>query len=197
SADGRFVAFAAWARNLAPGDTNGFGDVFVHDRGTGVTERLSVDGAGTEANDTIHQPAISADGRFVAFVSAATNLVPGDTNGLSDVFVHDRRTRRTERVSVDSAGTQADGASASPALSADGRFVAFSSSATNLVPGDTNGQADVFVHDRRTGTTERVSVDSAGTGANGWSERPSISADGRFVAFCSYATNLVPRDTNG
>ena len=261
SADGRFVAFAAWARNLAPGDTNGFGDVFVHDRGTGTTERLSADRTGTEANDTIHQPAISgdghvvafvsaatnlvpgdtngqadvfvhdrpsgttervsvnsdgaegdgsserptlsADGRYVAFSSSATNLVPGDTNGQSDVFVHDRQTRLTERVSVDSAGIQGNAASfvgpndhGAP-LSADGRFVAFTSAATNLVPGDTNGQSDVFVHDRRTGTTERVSVDSAGTEANGWSERPSISTDGRFVAFCSYATNLVPRDTNG
>ena len=197
SADGRFVAFAAWARNLAPGDTNGFGDVFVHDRGTGTTERLSVDRTGTEANDTIHQPAISGDGHVVAFVSAATNLVPGDTNGQADVFVHDRPSGTTERVSVNSAGAEGDGSSERPTLSADGRYVAFSSSATNLVPGDTNGQSDVFVHDRRTGTTERVSVDSAGTEANGWSERPSISADGRFVAFCSYATNLVPRDTNG
>ncbi len=197
SADGRFVAFAAWARNLAPGDTNGFGDVFVHDRGTGVTERLSVDGAGTEANDTIHQPAISADGRFVAFVSAATNLVPGDTNGQSDVFVHDRQTRTTERVSVASAGIEGHGWSDRPAISANGRFVAFVSAAPDLVPGDTNGRSDVFVHDRQTGTTERVSVDSAGTQADGDSDSPALSADGRFVAFVSVATNLVPGDTNG
>jgi Tol biopolymer transport system component len=197
SADGRFVAFAAWARNLAPGDTNGFGDVFVRDRGAGVTERLSVDGAGTEANDTIHQPALSADGRFVAFVSAATNLVPGDTNGQSDVFVHDRRTRTTERVSVASAGSEGSGWSDRPAISADGRFVAFVSAAPDLVPGDTNGRADVFVHDRQTRTTERVNVDSAGTQADGESESPALSADGRFVAFVSAATNLVPGDTNG
>jgi Tol biopolymer transport system component len=197
SADGRFVAFAAWARNLASGDTNGFGDVFVHDRGAGVTERLSVDGAGTEANDTIHQPAISADGRFVAFVSAATNLVPGDTNGQSDVFVHDRRTRTTERVSVSSAGSEGPGWSDRPAISADGRFVAFVSAAPDLVAGDTNGRADVFVHDRQTRTTERVNVDSAGTQADGESESPALSADGRFVAFVSAATNLVAGDTNG
>src|SRR5438309_280140 len=197
SADGRFVVFAACARNLAPGDTNGFGDVFVHDRGTGVTERLSVDGAGTEANDTIHQPAISADGRLVAFVSAATNLVPGDTNGQSDVFVHDRRTRTTERVSVDCAGTQADRESDPPAISADGRLVAFVCPATNLVPGDTNGQSDVFVHDRQTRATERVSVDSAGTEADGGSDRPAIIAGGRFVACGTVATNLVPGATNG
>src|SRR5438067_11090755 len=111
-----------------------------------TTERVSVDSAGNEQigpppDGPTPPPSISADGRFVAFDSRATNLVPGDTNGRSDVFVHDRQTRRTERVSVDSAGTQADAESASPALSADGRFVAFSSSATNLVPGDTNGQA--------------------------------------------------------
>jgi len=203
SADGRYVAFSSSATNLVPGDTNGQSDVFVHDRQTRLTERVSVDSAGIQGNAASfvgpndHGVPLSADGRFVAFTSAATNLVPGDSNEVGDVFVHDRQTRLTERVSVDSAGNQADGESASPSMSADGRFVAFSSSATNLVPGDTNGQSDVFVHDRRTGTTERVSVDSAGTEANGWSERPSISADGRFVAFCSYATNLVPRDTNG
>ena len=195
--DGRFVAFAAWARNLAPGDTNGFGDVFVHDRRTSITERVSVDGAGNEANDTIHQPAISADGHFVVFVSAATNLVPGDTNERDDVFVHDRLTRTTERVSVDSAGSQADGGSSSPAISADGRFVAFVSFATNLVPGDSNGRGDVFVRDRLTQTTERVSVDSAGNEANRGSDGPSISANGRFVVFWSDATNLVRGDTNG
>jgi Tol biopolymer transport system component len=197
SADGRFVAFAAWARNLASGDTNGFGDVFVHDRGTGVTERLSVDGAGTEANDTIHQPAISGDGRFVAFVSAATNLVPGDTNAQSDVFVHDRQTRTTERASVSSAGIEGRGWSDRPAISADGRFVAFVSAAPDLVPGDTNGRANVFVHDRQTRTTERVSTGGAGTQADGESDSPAISADGRFVAFVSAATNLVPGDTSG
>src|SRR5205814_1700648 len=139
------------ATNLVPGDTNGQSDVFVHDRQTRLTERVSVDSAGNQADGESASPALSADGRYVAFSSSATNLVPGDTNGQSDVFVHDRQTRITERVSVDSAGNQADGESASPALSADGRYVAFSSSATNLVPGDTNGQSDVFVHDRRTG----------------------------------------------
>jgi Tol biopolymer transport system component len=96
SADGRFVAFAAWARNLASGDTNGFGDVFVHDRAPGTTERLSVDRTGTEANDTIHQPVISGDGHVVAFVSAATNLVPWDTNSVTDVFVRDRSSASSE-----------------------------------------------------------------------------------------------------
>src|SRR5437867_824550 len=163
----------------------------------GTTERVSVDSAGTQGNSFSLDPSISADGRFVAFSSLATNLVPGDTNGAFDVFVHDRLTGTTERVSVDSAGTQGHGNSSEPSISADGRFVAFSSVATNRVPGDTNAAFDVFVHDRLTGTTERVSVASAGTQGNGSSLDPSISADGRFVAFSSVATNLVPGDTNG
>src|SRR5205823_5466864 len=199
SADGRFVAFPSEATNLVPGDTNGVTDVFVRDRRTGTTERVSVSSAGAEANGTSFTPAISADGRFVAFSSDATNLVGRDTNGAVDVFVNDRMTGMTERVSVDSTGAQANAASIEqfcPALSGDGRFVAFESDATNLVPGDTNGVADVFVHDRLTATTERVSVDSAGAQANDKSDFPAISADGSVVAFVSTASNLVPDDTN-
>jgi Tol biopolymer transport system component len=198
SADGRFVVFYSDATNLVPGDTNGAADVFVHDRETRATERVSVDSAGTQGNGNVFGPSISGDGRFVVFYSDATNLVPGDTNGAADVFVHDRETRTTERVSVNSAGTEGNGHSVRPALSADGRFVAFDSGATNLAPGDTGGQVDVFVHDRQTRTTERVSVDSAGTQGNESSiGPPALSADGRFVAFASLATNLVPGDSNG
>src|SRR5207249_1385057 len=114
----------------------------------GTTERVSVDSTGTEGNSASTHPSISADGRFVAFASDATNLVPGDTNGFQDVFVHDRLTGTTERVSVDSAGTQGNSVSLEPSISADGRLVAFRSFASNLVPGDTNGVKDVFVHDR-------------------------------------------------
>src|SRR5438132_985845 len=190
SADGRFVAFDSAATDLVAGDTNGASDVFVHDRQTGTTERVSVASDGAQGNDSSSRgsPALSADGRFVAFDSDATNLVAGDTNGTTDVFVHDRQTGTTERVSVASGGgTQGNGKSggffAFPALSADGRFVAFQSDATNLVAGDTNGTTDVFVHDRQTGTTERVSVASAGSQGNGSSAGPVLSADGRFVAF--------------
>ena len=202
SADGRFVAFVSFATNLVASDTNGATDVFVHDRQTGTTERVSVASDGTEGNAASAGAALSADGRFVAFHSAATNLVAGDTNGTNDVFVHDRQTGITERVSVASDGTQGNKASSYPALSADGRFVAFDSDATNLVAGDTNGTTDVFVHDRQTGTTERVSVASGGgTQGNGKSGGffafPALSADGRFVAFQSDATNLVAGDTNG
>src|SRR5207245_298074 len=197
SADGRFVAFTSVATNLVAGDANGVSDVFVHDRQAGTTERVSVDSAGSEGNGASTGVALSADGRFVAFTSVATNLVAGDTNGAADVFVHDRQTGTTERGSVDSAGSEGNGASTGVALSADGRFVAFTSAATNLVAGDTNGVTDVFVHDRQTGTTERVSVDSAGIEGNGASAGVALSADGRFVAFTSVATNLVAGDTNG
>src|SRR5438445_496038 len=194
SADGRFVAFDSAATDLVAGDTNGVSDVFVHDRQTGTTERVSVASDGTQGNDASFYSALSADGRFVAFDSDATNLVAGDTNGTTDVFVHDRQTGTTERVSVASGGgTQGNGKSggffAFPALSADGRFVAFQSDAPNLVAGDTNGTTDVFVHDRQTGTTERVSVASGGSQGNGCSAGPVLSADGRFVAFHRPATN--------
>src|SRR5438094_720699 len=171
--------------------------------GAQTTVRVSVASDGTEGNDVSLGSALSADGRFVAFDSAATDLVAGDTNGVSDVFVHDRQTGTTERVSVASDGAQGNGSSGlvtfafPPALSADGRFVAFVSFATNLVASDTNGATDVFVHDRQTGTTERVSVASDGAEGNAASAGPTLSADGRFVAFHSAATNLVPGDTNG
>jgi Tol biopolymer transport system component len=180
-----------------PGDTNNNSDIFVHDRKTGTTERVSVDSAGNQGNSFSEGASVSRDGRFVAFTSVASNLVPGDTNGRSDIFIHDRKTGTTERVSVDSAGNQGNTSSFQPSISRDGRFVAFRSLASNLVPGDTNNNSDIFVHDRKTGITERVSVDSAGNQANDSSSEPSISRDGRFVAFQSFDSNLVPGDTNG
>jgi Tol biopolymer transport system component len=206
SADGRYVVFESDASNLVRGDTNGAEDVFVHDRNTGRTTRLSVDRHGRQANGGSWFPSISADGRYVAFSSLASNLVRGDTNRLSDIFVRDLATRRITRVSVDSRGGQArckgeSCESTSPVLSAHGRYIAFQSSTTNLVPHDTNRLGDVFVHDRRTGKTSRVSVRSDGKQAGGdrtntGSNAPAISADGRFVAFHSLDTNLVTGDTN-
>ncbi|MBC7334918.1 MAG: PD40 domain-containing protein, partial [Clostridia bacterium] len=196
SASGRFAAFTSWATNLVENDTNGTGDVFVYDLQTSSIERVSVSSAGTEGNGFSRGSAISADGRYVAFVSSATNLVPGDTNAVSDVFVRDRWLGTTERVSVASDGTEGNGASSSPAISADGRYVAFSSEASNLVAGDTNGQSDVFVHDRLTGQTWRVSVSSGGTEANAASYCYAISADGDKVLFASDANNLDINDTN-
>src|SRR5262249_7695203 len=138
-------------------DTNDAEDVFVHDRQTGTTERMSVDEVGGEEGNGSTPPALSADGRFVAFVSDGANLVAGDTNSATDVFVHDRQTGTTERVSVDSAGGQADNISFfGVALSADGRSVAFASVASNLVAGDTNGFGDVFVHSLAVDTTPPI-----------------------------------------
>ena len=196
SANGRFVAFESKASNLVPGDTNNTYDIFVRDLSTNSTTLVSVDSAGNQGNEASLAASISADGRFVAFRSFATNLVPGDTNNLSDIFVRDLLTNTTTRVSVDSAGNQQNDRSFTPSISGDGRFVTFSSFASNLVSGDTNNNEDIFVRDLLTNTTTLVSVSSSGDRANDYSEFPSISANGRFVAFRSFATNLVPGDTN-
>ncbi len=212
SRDGRFIVFTSDASNLVDADTNSVSDVFVRDRQTGQTTRVSVASDGTEGNGASATASISADGRFVAFTSKASNLVPDDTNDSYDIFLRDTCggdaagcAATTVRVSVASDGTGANLASRGPSISADGRFVAFWSSASNLVAGDTNGTDDVFVHDTCFGTaagctpaTERVSVASDGTEAVfGGSDNSSISADGRFVAFKSNASNLVAGDTNG
>ena len=247
SSDGRFVAFASEAGNLVPGDTNGASDVFVRDRLTGITTRIS-GGSGPSG-----APSISGDGRIVAFVSRAPDLVPGDRNGRGiDVYVHDRVTGRTRRltpaaglyqsfdpsvcaegrhvafsaervqpgeepgdlveagprrvyaavlstgrigrVSVSSKERLAKGESGAPSISADGRYVAFESGAANLVRGDRNGKLDAFVRDRRRGTTVRASVSSREHGASDSSFEPALSADGRHVAFTSRARDLAPHD---
>jgi LPXTG-site transpeptidase (sortase) family protein len=196
SADGRYVAFSS-DRSLVSGDTNDTFDVFVYDRQANVTTRVSVSSSGTEGNGQSAYPVISADGRYVAFVSWADNLVANDTNNATDIFVHDRQTGITTRVSVDSSGDQGNDYSGHAAISADGRYVAFDSSASNLVTGDTNGVYDIFIHDLQTARTMRISVGLAGRQANGDSFEPSLSADGRYVAFPSLASNLVTGDTNG
>jgi Tol biopolymer transport system component len=163
SANGRYIVFQSDAPNLVSGDTNRVTDIFLHDRASGETKRLSV-GSHGQANGASGAATISASGRYVAFESAASNLVGRDTNHKVDVFVRDLATSKTSRVSVSSRGAQAGCKgwceSTQPSLSTDGRYVAFESSATNLVRGDTNKLADVFVRDRRTGRTERVSVTS-------------------------------------
>ena len=196
SADGRFVAFVSFSDNLVPGDTNGAPDVFVRDRLTGTTERVSVSSTGAEANgnsgvvDGMGGPSISADGRYVAFDSEATNLVKGDTNGVIDVFVHDRLTGTTERVSVATGGTQGNGDSTHASISSDGSRVAFGSFASNLVQPDTNFASDVFVRDRTTGTTVRVSDAPDGSQGNNWSFSPALDGNGHIVVFDSFASNL-------
>jgi Tol biopolymer transport system component len=196
SGDGRYVAIRSAASNLVDGDTNGVDDIFVSDLAAFSTSRVSLTSAGGQVGGASYEPAISADGRYVAFRSAASGIVAGDSNGVADVFVRDRTAGTTERVSVDGAGGQANGASYVPSVSADGRYVAFQSAASNLVGGDTNGADDVFVRDRTAGTTIRVSVGAGGVQANGASGSPAMSANGGFVAFDSSASNLVGSDTN-
>ena len=203
SADGRFVAFVSDSEDLVPGDANGTYDVFVRDRQTGSTELVSTATDGTQGNWGALYPALSADGRHVAFTSHATTLAPGDANGTNgDIFVRDRQTGEVELVSVSSEEVQGNDESLMPAISADGQIVAFESWATNLVPNDVNGAfearqgRDIFVRDRGSGTTVRASAATDGRGANGWSQFADVSADGRFVVFRSWATNLVPQDQN-
>ena len=195
SADGRFVVFVSVADNLVPSDKNETIDVFVRDRQRKTTEQVSVSSAGVHANKGSAWPKISADGRFVTFQSPATNLVPNDNNDVSDVFVRDRHAGTTRRVSVSSQGIEGDALSAFPTISGDGRLVAFRSAASNLVPGDRNGEKDVFVRNLVTGTTERISVSTAGTEGKAISAWSNISSDGQFVAFGSLA-QLAPDDTN-
>jgi Tol biopolymer transport system component len=256
SANGRFVAFSALATNLAP-DNQPFNlqDIFLRDRIAGSTEVVSLNSGGIQSNGISIEPSVSADGRFVAFTSDATNLVPGDTNqcfnnlldvtfqpgDCPDVFVRDRVTGSTERVSIASNGQQANDQSSVPVISADGRYVFFISLASNFYPGDRPVSAELFMHDRQTGTTDRilrpaalgdytitpdarylaylglgstgyyavyvfdrqtgtnelVSVPRSGRMLDGYSYNPAISADGRYVAFVSYATTLIAGDANG
>jgi Tol biopolymer transport system component len=202
SADGRYVAFISAAGDLVPGDTNGCDDVFVRDRQSGTTERVSIATDGTQANDHCGVGgvgvAISADGRYVAFPSDASNLVAGDTNARRDAFVRDRQAGTTVRASVSSAEAQGNLSRGSRSISGDGRYVAFVSYATNLVPGDTNGQEDVFVRDLVAGTTTRVNMSAGGAQANApCSLSCALSDDGHYVGFESGASNLVTGDTNG
>ena len=202
SDDGRYVAFFSEATNLSvKPDRNGSNDVFVYDRNERLTNRVSVNSDGKEGNGDSYQPSISGTGRYVAFTSRARNLVPKDRNSAADVFVYDTEKHRTTRVSVASSGQQANDISRSPAISSDGRYVAFVSNATNLVEDDTNAAEDVFVHDMKTGRTTVVSVSSDGTMGNGDvvtedQQAISISPNGAMVAFVSNATNLVEGDTN-
>jgi len=197
SDDGAVGAFSSDAANLVAGDTNGVADVFVRDRATGVTRRVSVSSGGAQGNGASREPRISGDGRFVAFTSAATNLVSGDTAGRIDLFIHELATGTTTRLSRSTAGLEGNGDSFEPALSADGRFVAFASNANNLVAGDGNGRSDIFLHDRQLNTMTRVSVKSGGGEANSLSEHASISRDGKWVAFATAASNLDPADPDG
>ncbi len=200
SADGRYVAFRSLAL-LPPEQGYVDGSIYVRDRVAKTTRLVSMSSAGVPANDASVFSLISRDGRVVVFESKATNLVPGDTNGIPDVFLRDLARGTTVRLSVSSTGAQGTGGTTFPqpgfAISGNDRYVAFLAEATNLVRHDTNGVSDVFVRDRVTHTTTRVSVGAGGVQANGATAGGvSISGDGRYVAFASQASNLVPGDTN-
>lgn len=200
SADGRFVVFTSDAANFVPNDTNGR-DVFVHDRMLRTTELVSLSSGGTQANSAALFPAISGDGRYVVFESEADNLVAGDANDASDIFLRDRTAGVTRRVSVAQDGTEANDGSFTPHISANGRYVTFTSLADNLVSNDNNDDRDVFLIDLMTNAVELVSVATDGTqgdlNSGGLGAGPArVSGDGRFVVFGSFATNLVPNDAN-
>ncbi|HEY2793936.1 MAG TPA: hypothetical protein VGJ28_16340 [Micromonosporaceae bacterium] len=197
SADGRYVAFSSHATNLVPGDTNVRQDVFVRDLTTGTIVRASLGPGGVQANAACTQARISGNGRYVTFTSSATNLATVGTGGQPNVYVRDLSTGVTTLVSIGLGGHAANADSAGASISADGRYIAFASDASNLVAGDTNGQSDVVVRDMTTGVTSLVSWTSTGGRANGFSDGASISADGNLIAFESGATNLVAHDTNG
>ncbi len=207
SADGRYVAFVSFATNLVAGDNNGFMDIFVHDRdpdgngvfdeGNGVTTRVNVRADGTECDEQSGNAIISADGRLVLFVTLADNLVDDDKNQVQDIYAHDRLTGATVRVILGTGGVETNGTCYLSTLSPDATLVTFSSEATNLVSGDTNGVVDAFICDLATGIVERSSVDSAGVEGNDESIAVGgMTADNRFVVFASRADNLVAGDAN-
>jgi Tol biopolymer transport system component len=197
SADGRYACIESFSPDLVANDTNGTRDIFVHDRQTGQTTRVSVDSAGVQANAQSLNADISADGRFVVFESTATNLVTGDTNGVGDIFCHDRQTGQTTRVSLGAAGQQAVMTCRIPTVSADGRFVAFQTDDNALVPGNTCLSTDVFLRDRQLNTTTWVSVSNTTSQTFTPRGNPRISADGSLVVFDSTALDLVQNDNNG
>jgi Tol biopolymer transport system component len=197
SGNGKLIAFDSAATNLVANDTNVTQDVFVRNKKAGKTSIVSIRSNGAQANGPSSTPDISESGRYVVFQSNATNLVANDGNGVTDIFIRDRNKDKTKRVSTRSNGGEANGPSLQPSISADGRYLAFASSASNLVSGDSNGQFDVFVKNLKNGKVTRVSERSNGTQGNGTSSDPSISPDGRHVVFTAAATNLVPDDSNG
>jgi len=198
SRDGRFVVFSSWATDLVPNDTNNISDVFVRDRLLGTTERVSISDTEQQAENSkpSYGASISDDGRRVAFASYATNLVTGDTNNGWDIFVRDRFAGTTVRASTGTGGTQINGETQRGEISGGGRYIAFETNVAGVVPGETGTEYDVFVKDLVDDDTELVSETAGGTDGNGDSRRPSISSDGRYVAFDTDATNLGGTDTN-
>ncbi|MGB5712465.1 MAG: hypothetical protein WBM44_16330, partial [Waterburya sp.] len=194
--NGQYVAFESIADNLVPNDTNDKSDIFVYDRVNQTTRRIKIGLNGTQANGASYLGSISDDGNYISFASDASNLVPNDTNGKSDIFVYDIVNQTVELVSKGINNAFANGDSTSAFISGDSSFVVYESDASNLVPNDTNGKSDIFIYDRVNQTTELISVATNGISSNGNSRDATISDDGKYVAFLSDASNLVPGDTN-
>ncbi len=197
SADGRYLAFVSQASNLVDGDTNNSADVFLFDRANGDTRRISISSSGEQGNGWSYQPAISGDGRYIAFTSRSSNLAaPGSQPQQANIYLHDRIKKETWQVSTAPAGKPANGWSEWPAISADGRFVAFSSLANNLVPGDENSVSDIFLYDRLNAQVIRVSQSSGSNGGGRWSIHPALSGDGRYLAYAAIETNQPGEGAN-
>ncbi len=194
SGDGRYIAFASFADNLVPGDTNASLDGFVHDQRTGRTFRVTLNAAGEQAAGG--GVSIDDSGRFVSFISSPSRMIPGSDDNFDAVYHRDLRTGAVNRVDLSTAGDKPDSISGVARISGDGRHVVFQSWGAGLDPRDTNTEPDVFLHNRATGVTELVSVTSAGVSGNGASMGFAVSADGRYVSFTSYASDLLPGDTN-
>ena len=195
SGDGRFITFSSSASDLVPGDANGSTDVFLYDRLDNGLRIISVDSAGNLGNGNSQRPHLSRDGRFVVFDSTASNLVAGDNNGQSDIFLYEVSSRTTSRVSLGTGGVEADLSSFAPTISADGSLIGFESGATNLVNGDTNGNSDLFVRQRVNGTNERISLDGNGQQLVGGLSRQLDVTNGRFCVFVT-TEELIAEDTN-
>lgn len=197
STNGRYVVYESNAHNLVPGDDNNNRDIFLYDKKTAITVMVSANnssGSPVPGNASSNYARISGNGRYVVYQSDATNLVEGDGNGASDIFLFDKNKKVTYLISVTGSG-QGNGNSITPFISNNGRYIVYSSSASNLVEGDTNGVYDIFLYDTSTGVTRRVSTGVSGQG-NGQSLNPRISGNGRYVVYSSAASNLVEGDTN-
>lgn len=198
SSDGRYVVFSTNVSDLVADDINGFYDIYLRDRIAGTTVRISLNSDEEELNASAYDPSVSDDGRYVVFNSIATDVVAGDTNSTRDVFLRDVVAGTTDRISVDSSEVELTGGASSvqnKSISADGRFVVFSSYATNAVAGDTNGNGDVFIRDLVDGTTERISLDSDGVQLPQTSWAGSFPSNGEYVTFRTQAS-AQEQDTN-
>ena len=196
SGDGRYVAFESLADNLVAEDNNNTSDIFVRDLINGKTQRVSVNSEGIEGNFYSKNPSISDDGRYLVFESLSNNLVADDNNWSTDIFVRDLIDNTIQRVSVNSEGIEGNGNSENPTISPDGRYVTFLSIASNLVADDSNFAKDVFVRDLVAGTTERVNLSENGSETSGFTDNPSISNGGRYIAFQSFAKDFIADDTD-